>query len=95
MTPAETDHAAGLPGRWLRQWVIPAGVVVSSLWGASPAQAKHAYRCDTTADPRVDRIMCLPHQAWDAVSGGHPAGVLCPLQERLGVDHVKDCHASP
>jgi hypothetical protein len=70
-------------------------VVLAVARGASPAGAKHAYRCDTAGDRTVDRVVCLPHRAWDAVSEGHREGVFCVLEDTLGVDHIKDCHASP
>jgi hypothetical protein len=94
---ARTDPADKAVGHLPWRSALLAGLVVLSavLWEASPAAATHAYRCDTMGDPTVNRVVCLPHQAWDAVSGGHPEGVVCALQDTLGVDHVKDCHASP
>jgi hypothetical protein len=95
-TSGRADQATAAAGHLSGRSATVAGLVLlSALWGASPSEATHAYRCDTLGDPTVDRVGCLPHQAWDAVSGGHPEGVVCALQDTLGVEHVKDCHATP
>ena len=61
---------------------------------APPAGATHAYRCDVGDDPAVRRAACLPHHVWDALTGGRPGGLVCAIEEGLGVDNVRDCQAA-
>lgn len=75
--------------------VALAGIVLGAVtWAAPPAEATHAYRCDVTGDPTLNRAWRVSHRVWDGVSGGHPDRATCALQDTLGVDHVKDCDGS-
>ena len=74
---------------------LAVGVVVAAGLAAPPAGATHAYRCDLSDDPKVQRATCLPHHAWDAMTGGRPSGVVCALERAIGADNVKECQAEP
>jgi hypothetical protein len=77
----------------MRTWVLGALVVAATGFIAAPAHATHAYRCDLSDDPMVQRAACLPHHTWDAITGGRPGGVACAVERALGVDNVKECRA--
>lgn len=79
----------------LRSLGISALVVIAMGLSASPAGATHAYRCDLSDNPTVQRAACLPHYVWDAVTSGRPGSLACAVERALGVDNVKDCHAEP
>lgn len=88
-------HPAYTGAMGLRALAVSALVGVASGFGVSPAGATHAYRCEVSDDPTVQRAACLLHHTWDAITGGRPTGAACAAERALGVNNVKECHAEP